>query len=122
MESPFVYIVLMLHLILYMCITFHMNYVENFSIAIDSEYYEKQQGNLISIINIYDRSQIIRTTYSTNSNIINSLDTFKYTINPISNDIKSIRNTWVNKKNETGRKIPKNIIDKINIQYKIYIL
>ena len=117
MESLFVYIVLILHLIAYICITFQMNYVENFSYD-ESDYYQKQQGNLISIINIYDRSQIIRTTYSTNVDNINSLDNFKSTVKPISTDINSIRNAWVNYKNQTG-KIPTSIIKELDKQYKV---
>ena len=121
MESQLVYIVLAIHLIAYFYITFQMNYsyVERFGDDTDEiEYYKKQQGNLISIINIYNKSEIIRTSYSTNTNIIKALDTFKSTVDPIWNNINSIRNAWVKYTDQTDR-VPVYIKKELDKQYYV---
>ena len=46
------------------------------------------------------------------------MDTFRSTVKPISTDIKSIRNAWVNYKNQTG-KIATSIIKELDKQYKV---
>ena len=95
------------------------SYVERFGDDTDKiADYKKQQGNLISIINIYNRSEIIRTSYSNNTNIISALDTFRSTVKPIWNNINSIRNAWVNYTDQTDR-VPVYILKELDKQYLV---
>ena len=119
MESQFVYTILAVHLIAYFYLTFQItySYVEKFGDDTDKiADYKKQQGNLISIINIYNRSEIIRTSYSNNTNIISALDTFRSTVDPIWNNINSIRNAWVKYSDQTNR-VPVYILKELDKQY-----
>ena len=108
MQSLFVYTLLaiLLTVHIYNWVTFHCSCTENFGISSSDQQkiddYKKNQGNIVSIINIYNNSQSISRNYSNNTNIIQTLDKFKSTITPIWKQINSIRNAWVNYQKDTG--------------------
>ena len=94
--------------------------------AKDSEFQVRinRSSIIIKIIKVhrFDYKQLISTTYSTNSNIIQTLDTFKFTVTRIINNMNSIRNPWVNYKNDTGDTAQSvQIVNELNTQYNVLV-
>ena len=89
MESLFIYTLLAILLLLhvYNWATFHYSCVENFAISSSDQQriddYKKNQGNIVSIINIYNNRDTISTDDFNNTNIIQTQHTFKSTPAPI---------------------------------------
>jgi hypothetical protein len=108
MQSLFVYTLLaiLVTVNIYNWVTFHYTCAENFGISSSDQQkiddYKKNQGNIVSIINIYNNTHSISRNYSNNTNIMKTLDTFKSTITPIWKKITTIRNAWVNYQKDTG--------------------
>ena len=128
MQSLFVYTLLaiLVTVHIYNTITFHYSCAEHFGISTSDQQkiddYQKNQGNIVSIINIYNKTQSISNNYSNNTNIMNTLDRLKSTVAPIWKKINSIRNAWVNYKNDTGGTAQSvEIVNELNTQYNIIL-
>ena len=125
MESRFVYTILATVLFIYIYNNFKLK-CESFGISTSDQQklddYKDNQGNIVSIINIYNKRDLIRTNYSINTNIMKNLDMFKTTVTPIWNQINSIRNAWVNYKNDTGGTAQSvQIANELNTQYDVLV-